>query len=70
MTPRYPGDIAATFIKNDFWEPIMLKPVLSGLAVAALFVAGAAEARTSYILPYNFAPTEAYITAEAATSAA
>lgn len=46
----------------------MLKPVLSGLAVAALFVAASTEARTSYILPYNFAPTEAYITAEAATS--
>ncbi|MGN6209589.1 DUF4198 domain-containing protein [Asticcacaulis sp.] len=46
----------------------MLKPVLSGLAVVALFAAVAAEARTSYILPYNFAPTEAYVTAEAATS--
>jgi hypothetical protein len=50
----------------------MLKPVLSGLAaslsVAALFAAVSAEARTSYVLPYNFAPTEAYVTAEAATS--
>ena len=46
----------------------MLKPVLSGLAVVALFAAVSAEARTSYILPYNFAPTEAYVTAEAATS--
>jgi len=46
----------------------MLKPVLSGLAVAVLFAAVSAEARTSYILPYNFAPTEAYVTAEAATS--
>lgn len=46
----------------------MLKPVLSGLAVAALFTATSVEARTSYILPYNFAPTEAYVTAEAATS--
>ena len=46
----------------------MLKSVLSGLAVASLFVTVSAEARTSYILPYNFAPTEAYITAEAATS--
>ena len=46
----------------------MLKPVLSGLAAVALFAAVSAEARTSYILPYNFAPTEAYVTAEAATS--
>lgn len=46
----------------------MLKPVLSGLAVVALFASVSAEARTSYILPYNFAPTEAYVTAEAATS--
>ena len=46
----------------------MLKPFLSGLAVVALFTAFSAEARTSYILPYNFAPTEAYVTAEAATS--
>jgi uncharacterized GH25 family protein len=46
----------------------MLKPVLSGLAVIALFAAVSAEARTSYVLPYNFAPTEAYVTAEAATS--
>lgn len=46
----------------------MLKPFLSGLAVVALFTAVSAEARTSYILPYNFAPTEAYVTAEAATS--
>ncbi len=46
----------------------MLKPFLSGLAVVALFTAVSAEARTSYILPYNFAPTEAYMTAEAATS--
>ena len=46
----------------------MLKPLLSGLAVVALFAAVSAEARTSYILPYNFAPTEAYVTAEAATS--
>ena len=46
----------------------MLKPVLSGLAVVALFATVSAEARTSYVLPYNFAPTEAYVTAEAATS--
>ena len=46
----------------------MLKPVLSGLAVIALFAAVSAEARTSYVLPYNFAPTEADVTAEAATS--
>lgn len=46
----------------------MLKPVLCGLAVVSLFAAVSAEARTSYILPYNFAPTEAYVTAEAATS--
>ena len=46
----------------------MLKPVLSGLAVVALFASVSAEARTSYILPYNFAPTEAYVTAEDATS--
>ena len=46
----------------------MLKPVLSGLAVMALFGAVSAEARTSFILPFNFAPTEAYVTAEAATS--
>jgi hypothetical protein len=46
----------------------MLKPVLSGLAVVLLFAATSVEARTSYILPYNFAPTEAYVTAEAATS--
>ncbi|MFT4075954.1 MAG: DUF4198 domain-containing protein [Asticcacaulis sp.] len=50
----------------------MFKPVLSGLAasltIAALFATVSAEARTSYILPYNFAPTDAYVTAEAATS--
>lgn len=46
----------------------MLKPLLPGLAVAVLFAAVSAEARTSYILPYNFAPTEAYVTAQAATS--
>lgn len=50
----------------------MLKPLLPGLAagltIAALFAAVSAEARTSYVLPYNFAPTEAYVTAEAATS--
>ena len=46
----------------------MLKPVLSGLATVALFAAVSAEARTSFILPFNFAPTEAYVTAEAATS--
>jgi len=50
----------------------MLKSLLPGLAagltIAALFAAVSAEARTSYVLPYNFAPTEAYVTAEAATS--
>ncbi|MCR6660484.1 MAG: DUF4198 domain-containing protein [Asticcacaulis sp.] len=50
----------------------MFKPVLSGLAASltlvALFATVSAEARTSYIVPYNFAPTEAYVTAEAATS--
>ena len=46
----------------------MIKPVLFGLAAVALFASVSADARTSYILPYNFAPTEAYVTAEAATS--
>ncbi len=46
----------------------MLKPVLCGLAAVSLFAAVSAEARTSFILPFNFAPTEAYVTAEAATS--
>jgi hypothetical protein len=68
MTPRYPGDTAVTFINSAFGSQLMLKPVLCGLAVVSLFASVSAEARTSYILPYNFAPTEAYVTAEAATS--
>jgi hypothetical protein len=50
----------------------MFKPLLTGLAagltVTALLTSVSAEARTSYVLPYNFAPTEAYVTVEAATS--
>ncbi|MDV6330248.1 DUF4198 domain-containing protein [Asticcacaulis sp. 201] len=46
----------------------MFKPLLTGLAVVFAFAAVSAQARTSYILPYNFAPTDAYVTAQAATS--
>ncbi|ESQ84154.1 hypothetical protein AEAC466_10430 [Asticcacaulis sp. AC466] len=46
----------------------MFKPLLTGLAVVFAFTAASAQARTSYILPYNFAPTDAYVTAQAATS--